>query len=562
MSAHVTVDGLSIVFTNEAGQDVRAIDNLSVSLPRGGTLGVVGESGSGKSTLARALLGFKRPGARFAAGRVQVGGTDVLSLTGQTLRTYRGARAALVPQNPLSSLTPHLTVGAQLAELTRLHMKVGRKAARARALELMRATDLPQPETLYDRYPHEISGGQRQRVVIAAALAGRPELIVLDEPTTALDKTVEARVLSLVERVHRELDATLVYVSHDLNVIARMCRTVLIMREGRMVETGDREEIFRQPRTAYARTLIAALPSLARRSPPRPAARERLLVVDGLRFAYGRRRPLGSSGATRRVVDDVSFSIGPGETLGLVGESGSGKSTIAALIAGILARHEGRMVLGDTIVTGAARRRPKELRRRIQLVFQDPLSSLNPSHRVGDIVMRPLQLYFGVSRAEARARTAELFASLELSEALLDRTPPELSGGQQQRVALGRALAANPEVLLCDEITSALDVTVQSRVLKILRERQAALGFACVFISHDLAVVADMSTKLLILKDGAVQDYGPREEVLADPSPYARRLLSAFMANERQPQPEPQLVGHQRTSSYLARFLSDQVDPT
>jgi len=542
---HVRIDDLAVTFEDASGQDIPAVRGVSLSLSRGETLGVVGESGSGKSTLARALLGFSRPGARFASGTVTVGGTDLLALDARSLRAFRGARAALVPQNPLSSLTPHMTVGAQLSELVRLHNRVGANAAKDHALDLMRATDLPDPGALYDRYPHELSGGQRQRAVIAATLAGEPELIVLDEPTTALDKTVEARVLDLVARMHSRLNATLVYVSHDLNVIARMCQRVIVMRDGGVVEAGDCDDIFERPVSDYTRTLVGALPTLADRPPQQAVRTQILLSARDVSFAYRGSRGLFAlhSPAGRVALDGVGFALGPGETLGVVGESGSGKSTLAALLAGALAGHTGAIALAGEPVAGHARRRSKQLRRRIQLVFQDPLSSLNPSHRVGDIIMRPLRLYFGLSNAQARLRAEELLESLELSSALMSRTPPALSGGQQQRVALARALAAEPDVLLCDEITSALDVTVQARVLAILAERQAALGFATLFISHDLAVVAALSTKLLVLKDGAVQDYGPRDEVLASPSPYARRLLEAYTANERADHREPEAVG-------------------
>lgn len=532
----VLVDRLSVHFRDAAGRDVPAVDGVSFALEPGETLGIVGESGSGKSTVARALLGFARPGARFKGGRVEVDGIDVLGLAPAGLQAYRGARAAMVPQNPLSSLTPHRTNGAQLVELVRRHGGLAGAAARGRALDLMDATGLPDPRQIFDRYPHEISGGQRQRLVIAAALVARPRLIVLDEPTTALDKTVEARVLDLVSRVQADLDATLVYVSHDLNVIAALCARVLVMKDGVEVESGPTGDIFDRPGRTYTRDLVAAIPRLhghgARPGLPRRAP---VLEVAELGFAY--RRPAGLFGRRRpaeKALDAVTFAIRPGETLGVLGESGSGKSTLASIVAGALSGAEGRMRLGDKDVAGPARTRPQELRRRIQMVFQDPLSSLNPAHSVEQALTRVPQRYFGVSRAEACARALAMLEELELTPDLMERRPRQLSGGQQQRVALARALIAEPDLLICDEITSALDVTIQAHVVRLLKDLQARRGLALMFISHDLAVVADLSDRMLVLEHGQVRDQGPRDRVLAAPAhPYTRRLFAAFGRNER-----------------------------
>ncbi|HHB81669.1 MAG TPA: ABC transporter ATP-binding protein, partial [Aliiroseovarius sp.] len=341
---HVDVHKLSVRF-RAGGGEIAAAADVSFALERGAALGIVGESGSGKSTIARALLGFARPGARFSAGSVRVGDTDVLTLDDKALRTFRGGRAAMVPQNPLSSLTPHMTVGAQIVELIRLHRGETGRLARARALELMAETGLPDPKTLFRRYPHEISGGQRQRIVIASALVAKPELIVLDEPTTALDKSVEARVLELVRKVQHDLGATLVYVSHDLNVIARMCGRVMVMRAGRVVETGTTAQIYEAPQHAYTRSLVQAIPHLAagqrrRVAPSGPP----LLRVDRVNFGYaapGLFRTKPGPLALR----DISLDLHAGETLGIVGESGSGKSTLASLISGAVAGHSGEITL-------------------------------------------------------------------------------------------------------------------------------------------------------------------------------------------------------------------------
>ncbi len=533
--AHVSVQNLSVLFKSN-GRDVAAVEDLSFTLQRGDTLGIVGESGSGKSTVARALLGFARPGARFAQGSVQVGEADVLELEADALRSYRGGRSAMVPQNPLSSLTPHMTVGAQLVELIGLHVGETGKVAKDRALSLMGETNLPEPKALFDRYPHEISGGQRQRVVIASALVASPELIVLDEPTTALDKSVEARVLDLVRRVQQHLGATLIYVSHDLNVIANMCARVLVMRSARVVEEGETGQIFHSPKAAYTRDLVQATPHLMARQPVMPEVGSApVLKAENVNFGY--RAPGLFRKAAPLALKSVYLKLFPGQTLGVVGESGSGKSTLASLIAGALSGHSGQITLDDgTPLSGLAKTRGKAARRRVQMVFQDPLSSLNPAQSVEEIITRPLRLYFGKKPAEARKSALELLAEMDLGPEFLHRKPRQLSGGQQQRIALARALAAEPDVLLCDEITSALDVTIQAQVLELLRRLQASRGLSCLFITHDLAVVSQVAHSLLVLEKGEIRDFGDTSAVLAAPkSTYTQGLLTAYRAQERKP---------------------------
>lgn len=537
MMAHVQVQDLRIVYRDGTGKDIAAVDGAGFTLDRGATLGIVGESGSGKSTVARALLGFTRPGARIANGSIRVGDQDVLTLDAQGLRVYRGGHAVMVPQNPLSSLTPHLRIGQQLVELISQHSELRGAAAKARALDLMAETDLPDPAALFDRYPHEISGGQRQRVVIAAALVAQPELIVLDEPTTALDKTVETRVLDLVRRVQKTLDATLIYVSHDMNVISSMCQRVLVMQRGLVVEDGRTDQIFDAPVKDYTRTLVQAIPRLQDQGRNhRSSGGAKVLQVTDLSYGYPQPGGLfGKRKSQNLALSNVSFSVSAGETQGVVGESGSGKSTLAALIAGALAGHAGEMALdGQTSLRGIARNRSAEHRRRVQMVFQDPLSSLNPAHTVEEILTRPLRLYFGTTPAEARHQATDLLAELELGPEFLPRRPRQLSGGQQQRIGLARALSAKPDLLLCDEITSALDVTIQAQVLKLLRRLQTERGIACIFITHDLAVVSEVADSLLVLEQGRIRDIGKTAEVLSAPSNvYTHRLLEAYRSRER-----------------------------
>jgi peptide/nickel transport system ATP-binding protein len=536
---HVQIEHLQVRYRTGPDTHHTAIDNVSVTIARGETVGIVGESGCGKSTLARTLLGYTRPGAWVAAGRVRIDGASIFEFAPDSLRRFRGRTAAMVPQNPLSSLTPHRTVGAHLTELIALHGKATGAGVRAKALELMAEMGLPQPEALFHRYPHEISGGQRQRVVIAAALVAEPPLVVLDEPTTALDKTVEAQVLDLVASLQRRHGTTLVYVSHDLNVVRRMCKRVLVMHSGKVLEDGRIEEVFQRPATEYSRSLVTAIPKLAATRPPvSNLATPPRLVVENLSFRYGRSPgPLGRLFGRRNqpepTLDRIDLAIAPGQTLGIVGESGSGKSTLAALIAGLISGNEGTIRLDGAPLAGAAARRHPDLRRKVQLIFQDPLSSLNPRHSVGDLVARPLQMYRGMTRAQARDRSVELLADLDLPSSILSRMPRQLSGGQQQRVAIARAFAAEPDLVLCDEITSALDVTVQAQVLSLMQRLQRERGTSYLFISHDLPVVAQMSDRIMVLERGQIRDHAATTDIIEGPtSAYTRRLLSAFDANQ------------------------------
>lgn len=528
---HVDVAGLRIVYRDDLGRDFTAVASATFSMGRGETLGIVGESGSGKSTLARALLGYARQGGLISSGRIRVGDTDVLALQGKDLRRFRGGRAAMVPQNPLSSLSPHMTIGTQLRELVTLHTEFSGSTLQDHVLSLMVKTGLRDPEVLARRYPHEISGGQRQRAVIAAALVGTPELIVLDEPTTALDKTVEAQVLNLIRDIQRDMNATLIYVSHDLHVIRSMCQRILVMKDGEIVEEGASDEIFHNPQSGYCKSLVSAIPRIEASGPsaPRVPNPSIYLSMNDLSFSYSAHS--GIFGKRKRgpaALNKVNLAITRGHTLGVVGESGSGKSTLAGLVSGLISGHDGKIIVDGEPVFGVARRRRKDLRRRIQMVFQDPLSSLNPTHTVADILIRPMRLYFGLTVFEARSRAVALLADLELEPELLTRRPLQLSGGQQQRVAIARALAAEPDLLICDEVTSALDVTIQASVLDLLLRLQDMRGTSFIFISHDLAVIARVSHQIAVLENGTMQEFGTRDAVLTAPEhPYTRRLLEA-----------------------------------
>ena len=534
------VEGLSIGYRDAMGRVAAAVRDLSFELAEGGSLGIVGESGSGKSTAARALLGHYRGAGERTGGRILIRGKVLDERDPGSLARLRGIDVAFVPQNPLSSLTYHLKVGAQLVEILRTRVGLDAGAARRRALELMARTRLPDPDALFERYPHQLSGGQRQRVVIACALACQPRLLVLDEPTTALDKSTEVQVLELVRELRRSLGVGLVLVTHDLNVVAQMCDEVLVMKDGARVEHGPTAATFAQPATAYTRELVASVLRLDAAAPADRAqhAQPPLVEAQGLGHVYRtggwwRGRAADAAAALR----GVDLMLRPGEVLGVIGESGSGKSTLGGALAGLLAPSEGRMRFQGEPLPGGAAARGREQRRRIQMVFQDPLSSLNPRQRVGTAIARPMQVFFGLGRRQAWDRAAALLDELGLDAAFLERYPRQLSGGQQQRVAIARALAAEPELIVCDEFTSALDATVQAQVIDRLLQVQARRALALVVITHDLGVVWRMAHRVLVLRDGLVHEQGLTAEVFANPaSDYTRLLLSAATSASRQGQ--------------------------
>lgn len=540
--ALLEVKDLCVSYRNPSSDELTmAVDGVSFKVDRGETLGVVGESGCGKSTLARALMAYCRPGGTIAGGEVLFNDKDILRFDDEEIRELRGSRIAMVPQDPLASLTYHMKVGAQVDEILQIHQKLGANAARLQTLKLFEGTNLPTPEKIYDRYPHENSGGQRQRIVIAGALACQPDLLILDEPTTALDTTTEMQVLKLVKELRDQMGTALVYITHDLTLTDYMCETVLVMLDGKVVERGKASRIFTAPRTDYGKSLVAAIPridaDIGETAPPRKRKTGgSLLKVEHLSFRYAQRWSLAALFNPQEeqfAVDDVSFDLGPGETLGLVGESGSGKSTLANVIVGLLAPTSGEVTFDDVNINAIDKHRSVDLRRRIQIVFQDPLSSLNPRRRIETILTRPQQVFFGTKGQAARDRAVELLEDMELSSDLLSRFPRQLSGGQQQRVAIARAFAADPDLILCDEVTSALDVSVQAHVLELLKGIQRKSGAACLFISHDLGVVKQVADQTLVLQKGQVVEAGPTRTVFDNPAhAYTRLLLAAASRRE------------------------------
>lgn len=597
------VDGLTIGYRARDGTVRPVVREVSLTIARGERLGIVGESGCGKSTLALALLGYLRPGGLVLSGAVRFDGFDLLRLAPPALQRLRGGRIALVPQNAGQSLTPSMPVGAQVAEVLAVHRGLGPAAARARAVELLAGVRLPAPQTLARRYPHELSGGQQQRVAIAMALAGEPELLVLDEPTTGLDVTTQAHVLDLLDDIGERTGAAMVYVSHDLGVIARASDRLAVMYAGEIVEGGSTGDLFAEQRHPYTRGLLASalrldrpvLPQAMPGQPPAPgfhgsgcafaprcafadpacvavppaleatggdrlvrchhwrrAAIAETIELDphprhslssdtaplvelhDVSVTYARR---GAAAFLRRALGDpappptvhaITLTLRRGATLALVGESGSGKSTIARAIAGLQPLHNGGMRLGGANLALPVQRRPVDMRRRVQLVFQNPDASLNPRHTVGEILDRPQRLFFGLTRAESRARSIALLEQMRLGAHYLDRFPGQLSGGEKQRVAIARAFAAEPEIILCDEVVSALDVSVQAAVLNLLAELQAERGVSYLFISHDLAVVRAIADQVAVLYQGRLCEIGSVAQVYTPPfHPYTASLLAA-----------------------------------
>ncbi len=612
--ALIDIRNLTVGFRARSGALLPVLRNVDLQVCRGESLGIVGESGSGKSTLALAAMGFLKRGLQRMGGQVLFNGDDMFDRTRKQLEAIRGGQLGVVPQNSGQSLTPTLRIGTQMREALRLHCTLPEAEHEARVINLLSQVRLPDPSTIMQRYPHELSGGQQQRVAIAMALAGEPDALLLDEPTTGLDVTTQAHILELLRELARTRNMAMVYVSHDLGVIARVCEKVQVLYAGEVVLEGPTRHVLTDPLHPYARGLLASIPRLGETHlpvaldgrPPTPgktgsgcafaprcvlandqcrskrpplitsahgevtrcfypektgqiatigsgtdpvhhdACGDTALTLRDLSISYARsgliERLFPPAVPTVPTVDGISIVLAKGETLGLVGESGSGKSTILKSIAGLLPPSGGQILMGaDTPLTpNVERRRPDQLRC-IQMVFQNPDESLNPRQSVLEILSQPLRLYFNLRGRALQDRAVELLETVRLGSHYLDRRPEQLSGGEKQRVAVARAFAANPEIVLCDEITSALDVSVQAAVLELLNDLKKSMDTTYIFVSHDLTVVRALSDRVAVLYQGRICEVGPAAAVYGSPShPYTDILLNAVL--EPDPDVAPKLM--------------------
>ena len=563
----VSIENLRVEFETSGGTVV-GVEDVSFSISPGETVAVVGESGSGKSVSSLSLMrlvefgGGEIAGGRLMFRRGDAEPTDVAEASDSLMRTIRGNEIGMIFQEPMTSLNPVFTVGRQLTEGLRIHKGLSRAEAEERAIDLLRRVRIPEPERRLKQYPHELSGGMRQRVVIAMALACEPRLLICDEPTTALDVTIQAEILALIDRLKRETGTAVLFITHDMAVVAQMADRVVVMFRGNLVETGTVTEIFENPREDYTKALLAAVPRLGEMrgrplpEPMRimgedaaevgtiPRTGKPLLQVDNLctRFPVKKgffRRTV----ANVHAVEDVSFTLGVGETLSLVGESGCGKSSTGRSILRLTEPTSGSVVLDGQDVMAMSGSQLRQARRDMQMVFQDPFASLNPQMRLSDQVAEPLKNYGVATGSELRDRVATLFDRVHLPRNFMRRYPHELSGGQRQRVAIARALALSPKLIVADESVSALDVSVQAQVLNLMMELQSEFGIGFLFISHDMAVVERVSHDVAVMYLGRIVEIGPRAAVFEDPRhPYTKQLLSAVpVADPRQRKSESDL---------------------
>jgi peptide/nickel transport system ATP-binding protein len=508
-----------------------AVDDISLSIAAGEMLCVVGESGSGKSMLAHSVMGLLPTAVKAVAGSIQIGGRDLLALDEAAMQGMRGREIGMIFQEPMTSLNPVMRVGEQIAETFEAHGLLDRTERQARAVALLTEVGLPDPARIVKTYPHELSGGQRQRVMIAMALALKPRLLIADEPTTALDVTTQAQILHLIDDLRRKHGTAVLFITHDFGVVADIADRIAVLQHGVLVEEGLADDVLGNPQHPYTKRLIAAVPSL---NPPRRETKHgaEALAVRGLSKTY-RRRSFFQPSRVVAAVDDVSFTLSKGETLGLVGESGSGKSTIGRCCLRLTESDQGQVVLNGVTLGALSRSELRRMRGRIQMVFQDPYASLNPRQTIGRIIADG-PVAQGMAAGEALRKARDLLELVGLSENAIDRYPHEFSGGQRQRIGIARALALEPDVLVADEPVSALDVSVQEQILALIKTVQEKLGLAILFVTHDLRVAAQVCDRVIVLQQGRIVESGETAELFARPKhAYTQQLLAAIPGGAR-----------------------------
>jgi len=542
----VVVDSLTVDLPPQ-GERPHAVEDISLELRANEILCVVGESGSGKSILARSIMGlFPSPQVRASAGRVLLNGENLLAASPARMREIRGTRVAMIFQEPMTALNPVLSIGRQIEEVIEVHGAPAPAQRRRRVLDILAAVHLPDPERIAHAYPHQLSGGQRQRAMIAMALVLGPECLIADEPTTALDVTTQAQILKLIREVQRDRGTAVMFITHDFGVVTEIADRIAVMQSGRLVELGEAQQVLGAPAHPYTRALLEAVPGL--RPPPARAdfhARPTLLAVDSLHKSFrSGGRLFGAGIRVVHAVKEVTLCIRQGETLGVVGESGSGKSTLARCVSRLVEPDAGKIMVGATDFTALSGGALRAFRKKVQLVFQDPYGSLDPRQKVGAMIAEGPLLH-GEDPGRARARAAELLELVGLDARAAGRYPHEFSGGQRQRIGIARALALEPDLLIADEPVSALDVSVQAQVLRLLADIRDRLGLTMLFITHDLRVAAQVCDTIAVMRAGEIVEQGPSDRIFAAPRhPYTRELFSAvpgqhWTAGTAPPDPSP-----------------------
>ncbi len=512
------IKGLKIEATayppGEKPQRITIVDDVSLSLEKGKVLGLIGESGAGKSTIGLSAMGYGRGGVRLTGGSIRLNGRELRKASGATLRSVRGSEVTYVAQSAAAAFNPARKLMDQVIEATVEHGRMSRADAMIRAIDLFRRLDLPDPDTFGNRYPHQVSGGQLQRAMTAMALCPKPDLVVFDEPTTALDVTTQLGVLQAIKRAIRDFEVAAMYITHDLAVVAQIADDIMVLRGGEMVEYGTCEQIITDPQEEYTRDLVTAKSGEKKEQHPDG---EPLLSIRNVSARY---RNIDFD-----VVKNISLDVAPGTTLAVVGESGSGKSTLARVVTGLLPPHEGEVVFDGRPLSANLKGRTKQDLQELQMIYQMADVAMNPRQTVGTIIGRPLEFYFGYKGAEQRKRVIALLDKIELGEEFIDRYPAELSGGQKQRVCIARALAAEPKLIICDEVTSALDPLVAKGILKLLRDLQKKEGVSYIFITHDIAAVREVADTIAVMYQYEVVRYGGKQEVLSPPYDEYTELL-------------------------------------